>query len=185
MVSKLRGRCRYGPFPPDHSPQWLLPQRSQRDRARSNLPNILSNRHPMLLPSTGQPRRGRPERPASAAPTSYSERDDRDATCYSSSRQRQTSYKAISVTSRTTAAAPLRHCCATTTAVTMVMPEIASFAQFIPLLRGFSCVAAPATIRLRTRKPLGRRSSPLAEQTSRTADNGGPRTASRPSRWER
>jgi len=25
MVSKLRGRCRYGPFPPDHSPNGFSP----------------------------------------------------------------------------------------------------------------------------------------------------------------
>src|SRR3954447_11011107 len=75
MVSKLRGRCRYGPFPPDHSPQWLLPP-TQPTGPRSEQPTEhFIDRHPMLLPPTGQPRRGRPERPASAAPTSYSERD--------------------------------------------------------------------------------------------------------------
>jgi hypothetical protein len=50
---------------------------------------------------------------------------------------------------------------------------------------GLDHPTAATAIRLRTRKPLGRQSSPSAEQTSRTADNGGPRRASRPSRSER
>src|SRR5215470_6479369 len=33
MLFRLRARCRYGPFPPDHIPNGF-PQRSQRDRVR-------------------------------------------------------------------------------------------------------------------------------------------------------